>query len=393
MRLVLVAIVVLSAAAVFAQGKGTVDDAWKAYLAADFETALGILEPLVARKDARAQALMAQMLRTGTGVSEDLEAALQLLREAAAKDCGEAYRMLAEMYQLGTGVERDYAQAVAHVRKAIDLGDAEAEVLLGFYYTNGHGVARNDDKGVALIRKGAERGNSLGQLLMGRLYLRGRGVTRDRVAAARWFAKAAAQRRADAWEALTRGVETKIPAFMYEMALLMHDGRGLSKPRPAVAKRLMMRAVGFGSDSAAEWALKHAAEGDPEAYMDASRSAYAERDKVMEGKRMPNAQDEIAILKLERAARRLAIVSAKMGNTKAMVHVSWLHQAPLNLLPTDAVEAYAWAKVAATLATGAEAEWARKTAENALSIMPASRKAAAERRVQEYVAKYGPTKR
>ena len=132
------------------------DEAWAAFQAGDYDTALSILRPLAEQGDVVAQG------------------------------------SLGFMYDNGRGVPQDYAEAVKWYRKAAEQGDAFAQGRLGFMYDNGYGVPQDYAEAVKWYRKAAEQGDAVAQTSLGVMYYKGYGVPQDYVQAHMWFNLAAA---------------------------------------------------------------------------------------------------------------------------------------------------------------------------------------------------------
>jgi len=84
---------------------------------------------------------------------------------------------------------------VAHLQRRAARGDAEAQVDLGALLERGVGVPSDPAHALQLYQRAGEQGNVFGQYFAGLLLGRSApGVERDSDAAARWFARAEAQR-------------------------------------------------------------------------------------------------------------------------------------------------------------------------------------------------------
>ncbi|WP_459047482.1 tetratricopeptide repeat protein [Stenotrophomonas sp. PSU_St99] len=84
---------------------------------------------------------------------------------------------------------------VAHLQRRAARGDAEAQVDLGALLERGVGVPSDPARALQLYQRAGEQGNVFGQYFAGLLLGRSApGVEKDTEAAARWFAKAEAQR-------------------------------------------------------------------------------------------------------------------------------------------------------------------------------------------------------
>ncbi|EOW2137814.1 sel1 repeat family protein [Stenotrophomonas sp. GD03908] len=84
---------------------------------------------------------------------------------------------------------------VARIQRRAARGDAEAQVDLGALLEKGIGLPRDPARALQLYQRAGEQGNVFGQYFAGLLLGRSApGVEKDTEAAARWFAKAEAQR-------------------------------------------------------------------------------------------------------------------------------------------------------------------------------------------------------
>ncbi len=84
---------------------------------------------------------------------------------------------------------------VAQIQRRAERGDAEAQVDLGALLEGGMGLPRDPARALQLYQRAGEKGNVFGQYFAGLLLGRSApGVEKDTEAAARWFAKAEAQR-------------------------------------------------------------------------------------------------------------------------------------------------------------------------------------------------------
>ncbi|WP_429622663.1 tetratricopeptide repeat protein [Stenotrophomonas sp. AN71] len=84
---------------------------------------------------------------------------------------------------------------VADIQRRAARGDAEAQVDLGALLEKGVGLPRDPARALQLYQRAGEQGNVFGQYFAGLLLGRSApGVEKDADAAARWFARAEAQR-------------------------------------------------------------------------------------------------------------------------------------------------------------------------------------------------------
>jgi len=152
----------------------------RAYLAADYRTALNELMPLAQQGDAQAQYLV--------GV----------------------------MYAHGKAIERNFAEAESWYARAATQGHELAAFNLGFMYYNGAGegenaVAQNYAKAVPWLGVAAAGGDGMAQALLGTLYYQGlgepyAGMLREALKPALGVSALSAYLGAKVWMALVLGV-------------------------------------------------------------------------------------------------------------------------------------------------------------------------------------------
>ena len=81
------------------------------------------------------------------------EQAFHLWQPLAQQGDAEAQFNLGVMYENGQGVTQDYRQAAAWYQKAANQGHAKAQYNLGVMYYNGQGMARNYRQAAAWYKK------------------------------------------------------------------------------------------------------------------------------------------------------------------------------------------------------------------------------------------------
>jgi TPR repeat protein len=144
---------------------------------------------------------------TGTAVAANGEAwraylasnyttALRLLRPAAEAGNADAQYRLGTLYRHGQGVPRDPRMAADWWTKAAQQGNADAAFSLGFLYYRGAddgaaGVPQDLSEAGHWLLRAAEGGSLMAQYLVGQMYRRGDGLPRDPVLARRWSGRAA----------------------------------------------------------------------------------------------------------------------------------------------------------------------------------------------------------
>jgi hypothetical protein len=90
---------------------------------------------------------------------KDFAQAATLFRRAADQGDARAQAMLGSMYRSGWGVKRDYAQALLWNQKAADAGISDAQLNLGVMYANGEGVTRDIGRATEWVTKAAAQGD------------------------------------------------------------------------------------------------------------------------------------------------------------------------------------------------------------------------------------------
>lgn len=196
----------------------------------DFDTALGIWEPLAREGHGRAQNNIGVCFIDALGVDQNLELAREWLELSAEAGDPVGQRNLARLYLKGLGGIHDTARAVDLYRAAAEAGDAPAQDMLSFLLFEGtvvptdsaeakrwahaaaeqgiasamtrlglilhleasaHGAnAPDESEAAGWWRKAAEAGDPDGQALLGAAHHLGVGVPRDRVAAYAWLLRA-----------------------------------------------------------------------------------------------------------------------------------------------------------------------------------------------------------
>ncbi|CCQ74074.1 tetratricopeptide repeat protein [Magnetospira sp. QH-2] len=137
-----------------------------------------------AEGDPRDQYGLAEVYRTGDGVTAQPEAALKWYEEAARQGHLDAQYQLGHLYETGSGVNQDYNRAAEWYRLAAQLGrHREAEFRMGQLHFNGKGVAHDFNKARQWYRKAADRGHPVAQFLLGAMYEEGWGIDEDLITA------------------------------------------------------------------------------------------------------------------------------------------------------------------------------------------------------------------
>ena len=121
-----------------------------AFAEADYAKAQVELQPLLEKKDPRAQYAMGVLYENGFGVAKDLPLAADWYRKAAEQGNSDAQFNLGAMNEHGVGIPVDYAEAARWYRPAAEAGDIDALSNLGVLYQNGQGVKQDKVLAMAL---------------------------------------------------------------------------------------------------------------------------------------------------------------------------------------------------------------------------------------------------
>jgi TPR repeat protein len=130
----------------------------KAYLDADYETALAFWRPIAQGGHATAQYCLGNMYYSGKGVKKDRALATTWFRKAALQGHPVAQLNLGNAYRWGEGVQQDLSEAARWWRKAADQGQPQAQFNLGTLYYFGRGVDRDQAGAAKWYRKSAANG-------------------------------------------------------------------------------------------------------------------------------------------------------------------------------------------------------------------------------------------
>ena len=173
---------------------------------------------------------------TGRGVERDPTQAIAWYEQAANQDYARADYNLGLIYLDGSGVPRDQDRAVYWFRRAYSRGIAAAKLHLGkregtlrhaelapehaenssmqaFQQAQAILLNRTADKlgqAVSLFRTAAENNNPLAAYDLAYCYENGIGVRTDRMAAYRWYRRAAAQAQDDGLRSIARSSATAL---------------------------------------------------------------------------------------------------------------------------------------------------------------------------------------
>ena len=123
-----------------------------------YEYAVKYYEKAVEGRNVEAMTELADLYRTGTGVTKDMTKALSLLTRAAFLGDGRAMNKLGVLYSGEDGVKTDAKKSFEWCRKAAAAGNLEGMYNAAYKYMNGDGVTRNLEAGVDWLIKAAQGG-------------------------------------------------------------------------------------------------------------------------------------------------------------------------------------------------------------------------------------------
>ncbi|MFT4242535.1 MAG: tetratricopeptide repeat protein [Acidovorax sp.] len=139
-----------------------------------------------------AQINLGNRLLQGTGATKDPARGMALLEQAAHQGEPDAFSIIGYAYETGAGVAQSDAQALRWYSQGAEQGCATCINNLGAFYGAGRGgLGRDQAEAVKLYRRAADMGSGIAMRNMGLVSLSGDGVPLDRIAALRWFRKAA----------------------------------------------------------------------------------------------------------------------------------------------------------------------------------------------------------
>lgn len=201
--------------------------ALKAYEAGDYTTALNEWHPLAEQGNARAQANIAAMYDTGTGVKQNKAEAERWYLLAAKQGNANAQYWLGEMYDQDPIVpvvpdeKRDNLIAERWYRLAAEQGHSNAQWRLGamYYFGCDNGsefvLGRDVTEAERWFRLAAKQGNAAGQHMLGQMYWdTNSDLDMDAAESLRWCRLAAKQGYAPAQIRLGRMYSAEIPYFV-----------------------------------------------------------------------------------------------------------------------------------------------------------------------------------
>jgi hypothetical protein len=137
----------------------------RAYLAGDYQEALGIWQPLAEGGNEFAQFSMGSLYFEGAGVEKNDAESVKWFRMAGEQGYAPAQFNLGNAYKHGNGVEQDDAQAAEWWRKAAEQEFAPAQFNLGTQYYFGRGVPKDEEAAISWYRRAAQNGHAQAQRL------------------------------------------------------------------------------------------------------------------------------------------------------------------------------------------------------------------------------------
>lgn len=112
-------------------------DAWRAYLAKDYERAVALAQPSADSGNMHSQYLLGLASRNGRAMSKDPLAAARWFELAADQGHGDAANELASMLAAGEGIPRDDQKALALFERSAEAGSAAGQQNLAKAYVDG----------------------------------------------------------------------------------------------------------------------------------------------------------------------------------------------------------------------------------------------------------------
>jgi TPR repeat protein len=185
-----------------------------AYLAGDYDKAIGILLPLAKQGNSKAQATVGIMYDYGHGVPQDRLKAIEWYEKAALQGVTAVQHQLGAKYFRGQGVSQDYQEAARWWRMAAESGLVESQYNMGLLHAKGQGVPQDYREAARWYRQAAEQGHGQAQYSLANLYALGQGVRASYQQAAHWYRKAAHQ---------------GVPQAQYNLGILLEKGRGVER--------------------------------------------------------------------------------------------------------------------------------------------------------------------
>ena len=312
------------------------EDGIPIYERGDYVAAFGLWRTLADRGDARAQAAVSDMYRSGQGVDQNAAEALKWLRLAAEQGHADSQFGLALMYRNGKGIPKDYSEATKWMQlaaghwsrrlaRAVELyrladeGDPDAQTQLGLMYKKGENVERDYIEALEWFRLAAGQGYAKGQKELGHMYDGGHGVRRDEAEALKWYQLAAEQ--------------SGIALDQYLVGVMYYDHRSLHCDMAEAAK----------------WIRKAADQGYAEA-QEQMAYMYEQGEGVSKDHSEAMKMYRLAAEQGNGEAARCLRRAAKRGNIHAQLNLGLMCSGGKSV-PTDKIEAYKWLSIASAIAT------------------------------------------
>ncbi len=129
---------------------------------------------------------LAEMNRTGRGVSKSVEGEREMLQRAVSSFDKGATKRLADTY-----LETDPKRALELYIQAAEGGDADAAYAAGIMYAETFEIRPDEEKSAYWLARAAKAGHAAAQADYGLLVYQGAGVPRDDAKAADWFRQSA----------------------------------------------------------------------------------------------------------------------------------------------------------------------------------------------------------
>jgi clan AA aspartic protease (TIGR02281 family) len=177
-------------------------------MAADRTAEIERLKPVAEKGEAAAQYQLGLLYAEG----KDLPEAAHYYKLAAEQDHHEAQARLALLTCSGTGVPKNAEECIRLLKLAADGDVTLAEVTLAQRYLTGDGVATNHREAARLAGLAADKGDPMGQFLLGVCYETGVGVGQSRSDAVRLYKLSAAKGNTGARKGLARLGEAPVAA-------------------------------------------------------------------------------------------------------------------------------------------------------------------------------------
>lgn len=263
----------------------------------------------------------------GLGTDRDFTRAFELVRQSAERNLPLAQNILGRMYMQGHGVERDMTEAATWLRRAADQGLAEAQNTLATLYVEGAGVPKDQAKALGLYEKAARQGHALAMVNTGTFYAINK---RDFIRAYMWDFLAA-EHGHEVGERDIKTLATMMTGAQIRQAKRL--AREVRKELPTFTRATSARRS-TPSESGAEGReqyLAAAEQGDPEAQV-------AHGDLMYGGGKGVAPDFEAAAIWYRKAAEQ--------NHATAQVRLARLYLYGQGV-PTDRVQAYMWAFLAA----------------------------------------------